>query len=184
VTDGPVHLPALPVSDQVSVVSLPVPVRSRGALRNIGMSLAASAFVAFLDDDNTWSKDHLTTCLAMLRSTGADVAYAACTRALADGAVVDTIGRPWDHRAFRHENWIDVSALVLDRHVRYRWSRLPVGDDGTFAEDWSLVYVAGFRREVVFTEEATVNYTMSPALARLVRLQRGDASAGTDQPMP
>jgi glycosyltransferase involved in cell wall biosynthesis len=183
VTDGPVRVPSLPVNDQVSVVSLPVPVRSRGALRNIGMSLAASAYVAFLDDDNTWSKDHLSTCLDALRSTGADVAYAACTRALPGGEVVDTIGRPWDRRAFRHENWIDVSALVLARRVRYRWSRLPVGDDGTFAEDWSLVYFAGFRREVVFTGKATVQYTMSPELATLVRGQRGTISTGDDQPL-
>lgn len=185
VTDGPVGVPSLPANDQVSVVSLPVPVRSPGALRNIGMSLAASAFVAFLDDDNIWSKDHLSTCLDTLRSTGADVAYAACTRALAGGEVVDTIGRPWDHRAFRHENWIDVSSLVLARRFRYRWSRLPAkagkGDDGTFGEDWSLVYAAGFRRRVVFTGKATVQYTMSPELATLVRSQRGITSTEQDK---
>lgn len=146
------------------------------------MCLAASAFVAFLDDDNTWSKDHLSTCLDTLRSTGADVAYAACTRALADGGIIDTIGRSWDHWAFRNENWVDVSALVFARHHRYRWSRFPAKEVVTFGEDWSLVYVAGFRRKIVYTGKATVNYTMSPALARLVRLQRGDALDSTDQP--
>ena len=49
--------------------------RNDGSLRTILSYLANSRYVAYLDDDNWWSDDHLSTMHAQL-SAGADWAYA------------------------------------------------------------------------------------------------------------
>ncbi|MET8980878.1 glycosyltransferase [Streptomyces sp. NPDC004539] len=46
--------------------------------RNTGLALARGEFIAYLDHDDLWRPDHLTTLLELLR-TGADFAVTGCT---------------------------------------------------------------------------------------------------------
>ena len=48
--------------------------RSAGASRNAGAALATGEFVAFLDDDDTWEPDFLTSVVGSLGADGADFA--------------------------------------------------------------------------------------------------------------
>jgi hypothetical protein len=53
----------LPSDDRLIAVSLSRNTGVLGVVRNVGIRLARSEFVAFLDDDNTWEPDHLETAL-------------------------------------------------------------------------------------------------------------------------
>jgi glycosyltransferase involved in cell wall biosynthesis len=53
-------------------------------LRNLALALVASPLVAFLDDDNAWSPDHLSSLWRAMRESGAPAVHA--WRVLEDGA--------------------------------------------------------------------------------------------------
>ncbi|MGH9105781.1 MAG: glycosyltransferase family 2 protein [Acidimicrobiales bacterium] len=162
VSDGPVGLPPLPKDERVSVVALPEAIKCPGAMRNIGMSLVSSDYVAFLDEDNTWERDHLSTSIKALDQSGADISYSSCRCVTAQGGTADMWGGAWDHRRLGDKNYVDTSGIVIRRRHRYAWSRYPHGTRGKdgFAEDWALMFWYGFFRRVVFTGKATVNYTL------------------------
>jgi hypothetical protein len=174
VVDGPYPLPQLPSDPRISMVVLPSKLGSGGAARNMGLSVIRSRYAAFLDDDNTWESDHLSASIDALNSTGADISYAACNRYTPDGERFDILGRPWDHRALRHENWVDTNGIVIRRDHRYRWSSIPYPHRGAlgFGEDWAFVYRYGFTRKVVYLDRPTVNFAMSQSLVDLVTAQR------------
>lgn len=48
---------------------IPVPVMGAGAARNAGLGAATGEFIAFLDDDDVWLKDHLGGHIELLDST-------------------------------------------------------------------------------------------------------------------
>lgn len=179
VRDGPGSVPPLPRDERVSILVLPRHLGSAGAVRNIGMSVVRSRFVAFLDDDNTWEGHHLATSIQTLVATGADISYAACRRTREDGTEFDVLGRPWNYAALRHENWVDTSAIVVHRRHRYAWSRSPSPRHGGFGEDWTFVFWYGLRRKVVFTGAVTVNYRIRPGAIDWALTQRSRRRAPT-----
>jgi glycosyltransferase involved in cell wall biosynthesis len=75
---------------RVSVLRHPV---SRGvsASRNEGASQAATAWLAFCDDDDLWSPDKLWRQLAAARETGSDWAYAGCVHVNADLVMQESV---------------------------------------------------------------------------------------------
>lgn len=62
-------------------------------LRNVALALARGRYICFLDDDNRWEREHLSTLRATLETTGADAAYS--WRQL-----FDAHGRPWRAHTF------------------------------------------------------------------------------------
>lgn len=60
-------LSELPDDPRLVAVSLARNTAVLGVVRNVGIRLADSEFVAFLDDDNEWEPEHLETALRVLR---------------------------------------------------------------------------------------------------------------------
>lgn len=68
VVDDGAGLPELPGDPRLFAVSLAHNTAVAGVVRNVGIRLTRSRYVAFLDDDNLWEPDHLERALAVLDS--------------------------------------------------------------------------------------------------------------------
>ena len=68
VVDDGGGLPAMPVHPRLVAVSLSKNMGIAGVVRNVGIRLSVSEYVAFLDDDNEWAPEHLEVALAALRT--------------------------------------------------------------------------------------------------------------------
>jgi glycosyltransferase involved in cell wall biosynthesis len=64
-----------PAADRIRSIRLPRE-RTAGAARNVALEMARGEYVAFLDEDNVVSPEHLETLVATLASSGGDVAVA------------------------------------------------------------------------------------------------------------
>ncbi|MDE2185069.1 MAG: glycosyltransferase family 2 protein, partial [Alphaproteobacteria bacterium] len=103
-----------------------------GALRTILSYLANSRYVAYLDDENWWSDDHLSSLYHVL-SAGADWAYA--SRWYVHPASRKPVCRDeWESVGpargfFRSTGWVDPNCLALDKiacEAVLRWWAIPV----------------------------------------------------------
>jgi len=58
---------------RISYINLPVRFGEQGGPNSVGMALAGTEFIAFLNHDDLWLPDHLDAAIAALRRAGADV---------------------------------------------------------------------------------------------------------------
>ena len=162
VVDDGGGLPALPSDPRLVAVSLSRNTGVVGIVRNVGIRLTDSPYLAFLDDDNTWREDHLAHALAALRS-GADLTYSAVERHRADGAPVDVLSAPFDrHTLADGDPYVDTNGLVLRRDPLVLYSRLPRTKTTIPKEDWEFVWRAARTRVVRHVPEPTVRYLINP----------------------
>lgn len=161
VVDDGGGLPALPDDPRLAAVSLSVNTHVLGLVRNVGIGLTRSPFLAFLDDDNTWRRNHLEAALTGLRR-GADLVYTAVERRTADGTLRDVLSRPFDRRAFADSSsWVDANALVVRRLPGTVFSRLPRTKATLPKEDWEFVHRVAKTGIVEHVPEATVEYLVN-----------------------
>jgi len=162
VVDDGAGLPELPKDPRVFSVSLSRNSAVLGLVRNVGIRLTDSKYIAFLDDDNTWTPDHLKLALETLE-TGADMVYAGVRRCTPKGTELDILSRPWDRKAFSDQSsFVDANAIVLRRRADRLFSRLPRVRATQPKEDWEFVYRVSRGMKVVHVPEATVEYLVNP----------------------
>ena len=103
-----------------------------GSLRSILTFMAASRHVAYLDDDNAWERDHLSS----LRAAIAGKAWAYSLRMLVDDASGEELGIDrWDSvgpgrgRFAARGGFVDPNCLMIDKLLALptlgRWSQGP-----------------------------------------------------------
>ncbi|MDQ1521727.1 MAG: hypothetical protein QOI55_2800 [Actinomycetota bacterium] len=154
VSDGRA-LPPLPYDARLTVIAL----RRRYGLpalpRNVGVRVSRSQYVAFLDDDNTWTRDHLESVLPALAS-GADLAYSGLEWVAEDGRQLGTQSVPFDRARLRDDAYVDTNTIVMTRSRLTRFRVIPrrLGD-ATF-EDWELAWRSSRRGRVVHVPAVTV----------------------------
>lgn len=161
VVDDGAGLPELPADDRLVAVSLSHNTARLGMVRNVGIGLARSPFLAFLDDDNEWHPHHLAVTLAALRG-GADLVYTAVERVHPDGTPLDVLARPFDRRALAEESYVDANSIVVRNGPRVRFSRLPRSKATLPKEDWEFVWRLSRRGRTVHVPETTVRYVVNP----------------------
>jgi glycosyltransferase involved in cell wall biosynthesis len=155
VSDG-CRLPRLPADPRLSVVTLRRRYGSPALARNVGIRASRSDHVAFLDDDNTWTPDHLASLLPAL-AAGADLAYGAVRWVDADDRPLGTLAIAFDRKRLRDENFVDTNATVVTRSSRSRFRVVPRRrGDATF-EDWELAWRLSRHGRVVHVPVATAN---------------------------
>lgn len=142
---------------RVTMVSLSRNLGVAGAVRNVGIALSSSRYVAFLDDDNIWHSDHLSTTIAALEQ-GADVVYTAIRRVRPDGSPVDEVSVPFERHLMRTRSFIDTSAIVVRRSRKTRFSWVPRGRGTVPGEDWEFAYRLSRRHQTVHLPQVTVEY--------------------------
>jgi FkbM family methyltransferase len=162
-----------------------------GALRTILSYTAHSCYVAYLDDDNWWSPEHLPSLLAAV--AGHDWAYS--RRWFVDPDSLQPLGEDtWEsvgpgNGIFRDQfgGFVDPNTLLLDKRVCepvLRWWAVPLkGDRRGMTADRSVFHRLRTRYRGIGTGQATCYYHMNPhdGLHRM-RLERLKAAAA-DRPV-
>lgn len=163
VVDDGAGLAALPDDPRLFAVSLARNTATAGVVRNVGIRLTRSRYVAFLDDDNLWEPDHLEQALAVLEPAGGpDAVYTALRRVLPDGSERDVLSVPFDRRRSAHEAFLDTNAFVARRNRSLYFSRLRRTPEVLPREDWELVRRYSRRYEVRHLPRPTVRYLVNP----------------------
>jgi glycosyltransferase involved in cell wall biosynthesis len=161
VVDDGGGLPELPNDERLVAVSLAHNTALVGLVRNVGIALARSPYLAFLDDDNEWGPQHLTHAVAALEE-GADIVYTALERVHPDGTPLDVLSRPFDRRRLAEECYIDTNSLVVRNGCGVRFSRQPRSRSTLPKEDWEFVWRLSRRRRTVHVPITTVRYVVNP----------------------
>ncbi|MDH6576157.1 glycosyltransferase family A protein [Kitasatospora sp. MAP5-34] len=163
VVDDGAGLPELPADPRLIAVSLEQNTAVAGVVRNVGIRLTSSRYVAFLDDDNEWEPDHLAVALAALQAPGGpDAVYTALRRIRPDGSDMDVLSVPFDRRHAAEEGFLDTNAVVARRTRALRFSRLRRPPQVVPREDWELVFRYSRSRTVVHLPVPTVRYLVNP----------------------
>lgn len=162
VVDDGAGLPELPKDPRVFSVSLSRNSAVLGLVRNVGIRLTKSEYIAFLDDDNTWTPQHLSVAIEELEK-GADLVYTAVRRRKADGSELDVLSKPFDRRRFADEtSWVDANSIVLRRSTCLPFSRLPRTKATLPKEDWEFVWRVSKAARVQHIPVPTVEYLVNP----------------------
>jgi hypothetical protein len=166
VVDDGGGLPPLPDDPRLKTCSLSVNTAVAGVVRNIGIRLTRSAYVAFLDDDNEWTPDHLEVALAALENGPAELrpglVYTALVRGLPDGQIRDVLSTQFDRRLLARDNYVDTNALVIRRFDGLHFSRLKRPREMSPGEDWELAYRLSRHLRVLHVPIPTVRYLINP----------------------
>ena len=162
VVDDGAGLPAvLPQDPRVFAVSLSRNSAVLGLVRNVGIRLTKSRYVAFLDDDNTWTPQHLSVAIAALQE-GCDLAYTIIRRHTANGTHFDDVGAPWDRKLFSDiRSFVDANSIVARRETLQLFSRLPRKKETFPKEDWEFVWRISAKARVRHVPVATVEYLVN-----------------------
>ena len=96
--DAPSQKCAVPV--QAVRIDLPekVVITRLAKLRDIAIRLAETPLLCFLDDDNWWEHNHLSSLVATMNNTGAHAAHSWRTLHFDDGSTFDGSFFPWLER--------------------------------------------------------------------------------------
>ncbi|MEV3909992.1 MULTISPECIES: glycosyltransferase family 2 protein [Streptomyces] len=163
VVDDGAGLPELPDDPRLFAVSLTRNTAVAGVVRNVGIRLTRSRYVAFLDDDNRWEPDHLERALAVLEAPdGPAGVYTALRRVLPDGTERDVLSVEFDRRRAARESFLDTNAFVARRDGSLHFSRLRRTPEVLPREDWELVYRYSRDHVVRHVPHATVRYLVNP----------------------
>jgi Glycosyl transferase family 2 len=184
VVDDGGGLPELPADPRLVAVSLRRNIAVAGVVRNVGVRLARSEFIAFLDDDNLWEPDHLETALGRLRAeptesagpagpagptnsgrrrqTRLDGIYTALVRVSPDGTELATLSESFDRRKAREKSFLDTNTFVVRRSRAVHFSRLRRTREVMPREDWELIYRFSRRHPIEHIPQTTVRYLVNP----------------------
>lgn len=163
VDDGGGLPPDLPSDPRLISVSLSRNTATLGLVRNVGMHLTESEFIAFLDDDNTWEPDHLEVTIQALKANadlGAVYTTVRCRRP--DGSVVRDIGGPFDRRRLKRHAYVDANSIVVRRTGQPGFSVMPRVKTTHPKEDWEYLWRLSRRQKVVHIPKITVRYLRNP----------------------
>lgn len=144
--------------------------------KNRGIEKAAGDYIAYLDDDNTWNTNHLSSLVAAIESDlSTDMVYSRVNYIVSDDEARNKLkdqfgfvpegeqgGTEWNPRKIVHANYIDTSTVLHSKGAFWRLVRESgYGWDESLRRfgDWNMFYrwaVFGLTAKLV--DKVTVNY--------------------------
>lgn len=166
VVDDGGGLSELPDDPRLQACSLSVNSAVAGVVRNIGIRLTRSTYVAFLDDDNEWEPTHLEVAIAALEAgepgERPGLVYTAIRRSFPDGRLMDVVSTSFDRRLLAREGYVDTNSFVIKRFPELHFSRIRRPAEVRPREDWELVYRLSRRIQTQHVPFPTVRYQVNP----------------------
>jgi glycosyltransferase involved in cell wall biosynthesis len=163
VDDGGGLPSTLPPDPRLRSVSLSRNTATAGLVRNVGIELASSEFICFLDDDNVWTPDHVATAVTALENDPTlDAVYTSVRRISPDGSEKDILCETFDRRKLMVTNYIDTNSIVVRRSAHRGFSVLPRKRNTIPGEDWEYIWQLSGRGRVAHVPHITVNYAVNP----------------------
>ncbi|NUP46698.1 MAG: glycosyltransferase family 2 protein [Catenulispora sp.] len=154
----------LPDDPRLRTASLSENSHVLGLVRNVGMRLSASRYVAFLDDDNSWEPEHLELSIrALIEDRKLSGVYTALRRVLPDGSELDVLSVPFDRKRASWDSFLDCNAFVARRSKALMFSRMPRPIGLLPREDWEMLYRYTRRHRVTHLPIPTVRYLVNPS---------------------
>ena len=159
---GAVRCPTQVGNAKVKLVAEDEPLeRSRAA--NAGLAAASGAYLAFLDDDDWWSREHLNRLVeALRRNNMARVAYAgvSCVQSCTDGwREVHRFNDAFDFGRLLVDNFIPIHAPLFEHSLLAEGCRF---DEAlSVYEDWDFWVQLAQRSEFVHLDEITAFYRVA-----------------------
>jgi glycosyltransferase involved in cell wall biosynthesis len=136
--------------------------RGEAAARNAALDIANAPVIAFLDADDLWHPDHLSSAISVLQTKAGPTIYSALARRIdQDGHLLSVSPRPrtgknWGTKLLGR-NRVVASGVVISGAPLARFPKLqPCADLGL----WLRLFVAGF--ELISGTKPTVDYTVTP----------------------
>jgi glycosyltransferase involved in cell wall biosynthesis len=134
-----------------------------GLVRNVGIDLADSEFIAFLDDDNVWTPDHVATAVAALQDDPTLAAvYTSVRRIRPDGSELDVLGEPFNRGRLKEHSYVDANSIVARRSFHLGFSVLPRARSTLPKEDWEYAWRMSRRGRLAHVPRVTVLYSVNP----------------------
>lgn len=163
VVDDGAGLRELPTDPRLVAVSLSRNTATLGLVRNIGIDLSDSEFIAFLDDDNVWTPEHVATAVSALDANpGLSAVYTSVSRMRPDGTELDVLDSAFDRRRLRWDPYIDANSVVVRRSCNRGFSVLPRTKRTLPKEDWEYVWQLSRRGRIEHVPKVTVRYAINP----------------------
>jgi glycosyltransferase involved in cell wall biosynthesis len=113
---------------RVRVFNLPQNHGGGAIPRNHGICMAAGKLIAYLDDDNAWEPDHVSSLVRLLEQAGAAFAFSS----------MQVDGKDLGFAEPKYQG-IDTSCIVHDRDLIARYGGWRDCEPGGYGHDWELV---------------------------------------------
>lgn len=117
--------------------------------RNYGISMASGEYIAYLDDDNEWTPDHVSSIMAAILNSGATWGFSSM---LADGKDMG-FDQPMCGR-------IDTSCIVHPKSFIGKYGGWKTDNEATYKNEWTLVEPWMKDEKWVCTKKATLIYNV------------------------
>lgn len=167
------------------------------AARNRALERARGDFIAYLDSDNRWEREHLLLAVgAVLATPHCECAYTAMRWTNRDTGVIELRGASFDRKRLLRANYIDLNTFV---HRRSLFERLG-GFDPQLRRlvDWDLILKFTRDSTPAFVPAVTVRYYLdslglrnitlvedvTPNLEIIRARYSGEGSAARGDPLP
>lgn len=144
----------------ISVSRIGVP----GALRNLGLSLVRTDFVAFLDDDDWWEPSKLRKQVHMLTRTGAAIIGSNAVKVLDDkpiGLYFEDMPMAIRFEDLLATNWLITSSVMVVADVLRAVGGFPSEERLRFCDDYAAWLKTAAAGGLVLSSEPLVHYTAS-----------------------
>jgi glycosyltransferase involved in cell wall biosynthesis len=156
--------------------------------KNKAIENSRGDYIAYLDDDNTWRPEHLSSCVEAIEADfSTDMVYSRLSYTMESEELLgslqatygptiqpgDAIGKEWDPGALAASNYIDTSTILHSKGAFWRMVRNDgYGWDESLRRfgDWNFVWrwaVAGNTAKLV--DKVTVDYVFHKGCMQLSR---------------
>jgi glycosyltransferase involved in cell wall biosynthesis len=133
--------------------------RNANVARNLGTALAKTSYVAYLDADDWWSPDHLSSSLSVLASQNADLIYSGMTAHRPKDRIEHRVASDWHRYGSMEAYCLNYQAAPTPSLVARTDMALDIMWDVSLARHQDYDFKARFARryKTTFKEDITVH---------------------------